>query len=76
MRSLLFISSINELPSISITFLLDFPQDDLDVDVFMEIPLGMGVYGNIGEWVPNLNKSMYGPKKESAYWFDLLKTGL
>ena len=42
-RSLLAIESIHELQSISIDFLLAFPQSDLHVDVFIEIPLGMGV---------------------------------
>ena len=42
---MLAISSIYELPIISIDFVIAFPQDDLDVDVFMGIPLGMGVYG-------------------------------
>ena len=50
MRSLLAIASINELPSISIDFVLAFTQDNLDVDVFVELNLGMGVDGNRVEW--------------------------
>ena len=46
-RFILAIASIHELPSRSIDFVLDFNQADLDVDAFTEIPLGMGVYGNI-----------------------------
>ena len=42
-RSLLVISNIHELPSISIEFVLVFPQADLDVDLVMDLPLGMGV---------------------------------
>ena len=42
-RSILSISSIPNLPSISIDSLLYFTQAELDVDVFMDIPLGMGV---------------------------------
>ena len=42
----------------------------------MEICLGMGVDGNIVEWVLKLNKSLYGNKQASANWFDLLKNGL
>ena len=59
-RSLLDISSIHEFKSRSIDFVFDFPQDKLDADVFMNIPLVMGVDGNIGEWVLKLNKPIYG----------------
>ena len=47
-RSLLAIASIHEFPIISIDFLLSFPQSDLDVDVFMDFPLGMVVDENRG----------------------------
>ena len=73
MRSLASISSIHELTSISIDFVLDFPQDELDVDVFMEFLLVMGVGRNIVKWVLNLSKSLYGCKHASANWFDILK---
>ena len=46
MMSLLAIASIHEFPSRSIVFALAFPQFDLDVNVFMELPLRMRVYGN------------------------------
>ena len=46
-RSLLAIESIHEFPSISNDFLIAFNQADLDMYVFMEITLGMGVNGNI-----------------------------
>ena len=55
-KSLLSIASIHELPSVSIDFVSDFPQYDLDVDVFKEILLGMIVYGNMVEWFLKLNK--------------------
>ena len=76
MRSLLAIASIPELPIKSIDFVLAFPQYELDVDVFMEIPLGMGFDRNIGEWVLKLNKPLYGIKQVGSNWFDLIKTGL
>ena len=40
-RSLLAISSIHESPSRSIDFVIAFPQPNLDVDIFMDVPLGM-----------------------------------
>ena len=46
--SLLDIAIIHELPSRSIDFVFSFIQVNLCVDVFVEIPLGMGVDGNRG----------------------------
>ena len=45
-RSLLTIVIIHTFPSRSIYFVLAFPQYDLDVDKFVDLPLGMGVEGN------------------------------
>ena len=53
-RSLLAIASVYEFPSRSIEFLLAFTQAYLDVDVFVDPPLVMGVDGNRGEWVLKL----------------------
>ena len=55
-RSLLDLVGINELPRISIDFVPAFAQAFIDVDVFMEITLGIGVNKNRGEWVLKLNK--------------------
>ena len=74
--SLLAIASMHELPSRSIYFVLASPQSVLDVDVFMGLPLGMGVDGNRGEWVLKLNKPFYGIRQVSKDWFCLLKIGL
>ena len=52
--SLLSIGSIHEFPSISIYFVLSFPQADLDLDLFVEQPLEMVVDKNRGEWVLKL----------------------
>ena len=46
--SLIDIESIQELSSISIDFILDFPQSDIDVDIFIELPLGILFYRNRG----------------------------
>ena len=75
-RLLLAISSIHEFPRRLIDFVLVFTHADLDVYVFMEIPLGMLVYDKRGYWVLKLNKPIYGLKQEIADWFDHLKTGL
>ena len=69
-------SNYNELPIMSIDFLLAFTQAGLDMDVFMELPLGMGFYVNRVEWGIKLNKSLYGINKASGNWFNPLKNGL
>ena len=50
LRSLYAIEIIHEFPSISIEFVLAFPQSDLDVDVFMGLLLLMLVDENRVEW--------------------------
>ena len=65
-RSLLAIEIINEFPSISIEYVLYFNQVHLDMDVFMEIPLGMGVDGKRRKWFLKLNKSLYGIKQQNS----------
>ena len=62
-RSLLAIAITHKLPSRSIDFVLDFTESELDVDVFMKLPLGMGVYGNRVEWVRKFKKPIYGIKQ-------------
>ena len=48
LRSILEIERIYELPIISIDFVLDFTRSYLDVDVFMDLTLVMGVDLNRG----------------------------
>ena len=47
-RLLLAIASKHELTSISIVFVLAVTISDLDMDVFRELPLVIGVDGNGG----------------------------
>ena len=65
-EEILSIENIHILPSISIDFVLSFPQSDLGVNVFVEIPLGMGVDGKRREQFLKLNKSLYGIKQASS----------
>ena len=67
---------MHEFTSRSIYFVPAFPQSELDVGVFMELPLEMVVDGNIVGWFLKLNKPLYGLKQAGENWFDLLKTGL
>ena len=42
----------------------------------MDKHLGIGVYGNRGEWLLKLNNSLDETKQASKIWFHLLKTGI
>jgi len=75
------VANIHELDTKVIDFVLAFPQAKLDVDVFMEIPAGMVLSGPPGsfyrgKFVLKLNKSLYGLKRASANWFEILSNGL
>ncbi len=76
---LLALCNIHELESKSINFVLAFPQADLDVDIWMELPLGIVVNKfstNTCGHVLKLKKSLYGLKQASLNWFNKLKKGL
>jgi hypothetical protein len=76
---LLALCNIHGLESKSIDFILAFPQGDLDVDIWMELPTGIVVSGKDNDsqaYVLKLKKSLYGLKQASLNWFDKLKQGL
>ena len=77
-RLLLAIAKIHNLPSKGIDFVLAFPQAELEVPVYMELPLGFSPQddGRRGKYVLKLNKSLYGLKQASFNWFAKLKGGL
>ena len=78
-RLLLALCNIHGLHSKSIDFVLAFPQADLDVDIWMELPMGIVVgshESNSRGYVLKLKKSLYGLKQASLNWFEKLKQGL
>lgn len=79
-KLLLVIAKIHGLESKSIDFVLAFPQADLDVDVWMELPVGFdpeGISQNQSrQFVLKLNANLYGLKQASFNWFEKLKQGL
>jgi len=78
-RFLLVLSEIVGLESQAIDFVLAFPQAELDVPVYMELPIGLEVTGRPGEGrthVLRLRRSLYGLKQASANWYEKLKAGL
>ena len=67
-RLLLALCNIHGLESKSIDFVLAFPQADLDVDIWMKLPVGIVVdqfSNNSRGHVLKLKKSLYGLKQAS-----------
>jgi hypothetical protein len=79
-RLLLIVAKIHGLSSKSIDFVLAFPQADLDVPVYMELPAGVNPVDVTDEncwcYVLKLNKSLYGLKQAGYNWFEKLREGL
>jgi len=77
-RFLLIVSELAGLETQALDFVLAFPQADLDVPVFMEIPPGIEIGDGINKraYVIELKSSLYGLKQSSANWYDCLKKGL
>jgi hypothetical protein len=77
-RLILAIAKIHGLSSKSIDFVLAFPQADLEIPVYMELPIGFDAPE--GEhrksYVLRLNKSLYGLKQAEYNWFAKLSNGL
>ena len=65
---LLALCNIHGLHSKSINFVLAFPQADLDIDFWMELPMGIVVGSHESKshgYVLKLKKSLYGLKQAS-----------
>ena len=78
-RLILAICHIHGLDSKAIDFVLVFPQADLDIDIWMELPEGMvhdNDEENKGRYVLKLNKSLYGLNKASQNWYNKLKKAM
>ena len=74
-RTLLILSLVLDLETRSIDFVLAFPQADLDIDVYMEIPFGFTIDGSRRK-VLKLEKNLYGLKQAAYNWYEFLKQGL
>ena len=79
-KLLLVIAKIHGLESKSIDFVLAFPQAELDVDIWMDLPIGFEPQGvnpnDTYKYTLKLNKSLYGLKQASFNWYEKLKAGL
>ena len=69
-RLIVIILLMENLPMHAIDFVLAFPQAELDVPIFMELPVGFTVQtGDRGEYLIQLKKSLYGLKQLGLNWF-------
>jgi hypothetical protein len=77
-RLILLLAQIYKLESKAIAFVLAFPQAELDVNIWMYLPIGfqVDVENESKFYILELNKSLYGLKQASLNWFKKLKQGL
>ncbi len=79
-RLLLIVAKIHGFDSKSIDFVLAFPQADLNIPVYMELPAGINPVDvldiNRCRYVLKFNKSLYGLNQAGFNWFEKLKEGL
>ena len=69
------LSVIHDLETRSVDFVLAFPQAEVNVPIFMELPMGFSCE-NSSQYVLRLNKNLYGLKDASLNFFKMLKKGL
>jgi hypothetical protein len=73
-RLLLVIAALKGLHSRQVDFVLAFPQADLDVLIYMQLPQGFD--DDSHTHVLRLRKNLYALKQASSSWFDKLRGGL
>ncbi len=77
-RILLAVAKIHGLSYKSIDFVLAFPQADLEVPVYMDLPMDFDAPDNESQkfYMLHLNKSLYGLQQAGYNWFAKLSSGL
>ena len=68
-RIMLTLAAIENLHIKSIDFVLAYPEANLDVDIYMELPQGFNVGPESGGYVLKLQKNLYGLKQAGHNWF-------
>ena len=75
-RIMLTLAAIKNLHTKSIDFVLAYPQAELDVDIYMELPQGFNMGPESGIYVLKLQKNFYGLKQAGCNWFEKLSSPL
>jgi hypothetical protein len=75
---ILLLARINKFDSKAVDFVLAFPQAELDVDIWIYLPIGFQADAENESkcYILKLNKSLYGLKQGSLNWCKKLKQGL
>jgi hypothetical protein len=75
---ILLLTQIYKLDPKAIDFVLAFPQAEVDVFIWMHLPISFQVdtENESKSYILKLNKSLYGLKQASLNWFKKLKQGL
>ena len=73
---LLILAAIENLHTKSIDFVLAYPQADLDVDIYMELPKGFNMGPESERDVLKLQKNRYSLKQAGHNWFEKLSSAL
>ena len=75
-RIVLTLAAIKNLHTKSIDFVLPYPQADLDVDIYMDLPQGFNLGTENGRYVLKLQKNLYGLKQAGHNWFEKISIAL
>ena len=73
---MLTLAAIKKLHTKSIDFVLAYPQADLDVDIYMDLPQVFNVGPESGRYFLKLQKNLYGLKKAGHNWSETISSGL
>jgi hypothetical protein len=68
------VGAIADLYSRCIDFTLAYTQAPIDIEIFLELPIGFDVEGATkGQYVLRLKKNLYGLKQAGLSWYETLK---
>ena len=79
MNLLLVIANVHGLESKSVDFVLAFPQADLIIDIWMDLPISFEPIkdpNHKSQYILKLQKNLYGLKQASFNWYKKLCAGL
>ena len=73
---MLTLATLENLHTISIDFVLAYPQANLNVDIYMELTQVFNVGPKSGRYVLKLQKNLYGLKQAGHNWFEKFSVAL